>query len=179
MNEDKRDNSQIEQLVKRAQEDEVELLPLLMPEGENADQPQQDTPSTADEDEDEDRFSKKSTSAVLMESLADDEGEKVDFSLPHVLRGDILTAQWLRRQIWWLIMVVVMAFIYVSNRYYAQKQIIHNNHLKKELRTAHFDAMARSSQLMHLCRRSDIMEQLAQRNSTLKVPDRQPVIIDN
>ena len=92
-------------------------------------------------------------------------------------RGDILTARWLRNQIWWLIMGVAMAFVYVSNRYYAQKQMIHNNHLKEELKETHYDAMARSSQLMRNCRRSIIVDKLSDSNNTLVMPEKQPATV--
>ena len=102
----------------------------------------------------------------------------ISFSLPNVLRGDILTTRWLRQQIWWLVMVVCMAFFYVSNRYYAQKQMINNNHLKEELKEMHYDAMARSSQLMRNSRRSIIVDKLMSSNSTLAMPERQPATIE-
>ena len=173
-----KNNSQINELVDRAMQPEDELLPLLMPEDNTSttDSNLKENIQTANE-EDHD-LDGKSARRVLIESLADDEGERVDFSLPHVLRGDILTTQWLRRQIWWLVMVVAMAFIYVSNRYYAQKQQIHNTHLKNELREMHYDAMARSSQLMRNCRRSIIVEKLSDSNSTLTMPDHQPAVVE-
>lgn len=162
---------------RNAQADE-ELLPLLMPE---------DTQQTADgsnknhrrhhvEDDDED-LDNKSARKRLIDSLTDDEGEKTSFSLSYVLRGDILTGHWFRRQVWWIAMVIVMAFLYVSNRYYAQKQQILNEQLRTELKETHYDAMARSSQLMRNCRRSNIMERLTATGSTLATPDSRPAVI--
>ena len=179
MNRDTQDNSQISELVARAKQPEDELLPLIMPEDVGSHQAgrQQATTSADTEEEDEEELDSKSARQVLIKALTDDEDERIDFSLPHVLRGDILTTRWLRRQIWWLVMVVAMAFLYVSNRYYAQKQMIRNNHLKEELKETHYDAMARSSQLMRNCRRSIIVEKLTGSNSTLTMPEKQPATV--
>ena len=71
-----------------------------------------------------------------------------------------------------------MAFLYVSNRYSAQKQLIENENLKEELKETHYDAMARSSQLMRNSRRSIIVDKLADANSSLTMPERQPAMIE-
>ena len=177
MNRDIHDNNQIDELVARAQQSEDELLPLMMPEDIGNHQAGSTQATASADTEEDEELDSKSARQVLIKTLTDDEDERIDFSLPHVLRGDILTTRWLRRQIWWLVMVVAMAFLYVSNRYYAQKQMIRNNHLKEELKETHYDAMARSSQLMRNCRRSMIVEKLTDSNSTLTMPDKQPATV--
>lgn len=150
-----------------------QLLPLMMPEGE----PPKD--SVSQEDDDDEELDNKTAHRKLIESFTDDEGEKNDINLFYIIRGDIFTAKWLRKQILWLIMLVVLAFIYVSNRYGAQEQMIHNNRLKDQLKEIHYNAMARSSELMRNCRRSTIMEQLENNpNNTLIQSDKQPAIIE-
>ena len=181
-----KDYNQIDELVERAMQPEDELLPLMMPgetlEVYTAPATKKEETATvtakAEADDEDDELDGKSTTEVLMSALADDEGERVDISLSHVLRGDILDTKWLRKQIGWLVMVVIMAFFYVSNRYYAQKQMINNNHLKEELKETHYDAMARSSQLMRNSRRSMIVDKLSGINSTLTMPERQPAIVE-
>jgi len=138
--------------------------------------------NTQDEanDEPDVELDSKSARKKLIESLADDEGEKTEAGLSFVLGGNILTTKWLRKQILWLVMVVVLAFAYVSNRYYAQQQQVHIEHLKRELKTTHYDAMARSAQLMKLYRRSTIIEHLNQiPGNTLVMPQMQPAVIPN
>ena len=191
-NNDMKNYSQIDELVERDMQPEPELLPLMMPDDtmqvytapmqETAPKPAP-TPSdkvktSPETDDDEDEFEGQSARQVLISALAEDEDERISLSLPNVLRGDILTAKWLRRQIWWMVMVVLMAFLYVSNRYSAQKQLIENENLKEELKETHYDAMARSSQLMRNSRRSIIMDKLADANSSLTMPERQPAMIE-
>lgn len=172
------DNRQINQLLGRAMQSDDELLPLIMPEeADTYKKTEQVSSQAAKEEEDDEELDSKSARQALIKALAEDEDSRVAVTLPYVLRGDILTARWLRNQIWWLIMVVAMAFVYVSNRYYAQKQMIHNNHLKEELKETHYDAMARSSQLMRNCRRSIIVDKLSDSNNTLAMPEKQPATV--
>ena len=176
-------SKQLDELLERAQAPDDGLRPLIMTEGEShapeGEQGSNGSDSNGNNDDaDEEELDNKSARRKLLESFTDDEGEKADFNLSYVLRGDILTAHWLRQQIWWLIMVVALAFVYVSNRYYAQKQQIHNNHLKEQLKEIHYDAMARSSQLMRHCRRSTIVEIIESNpQNTLQMPDKQPATI--
>ena len=139
--------------------------------------PEDIDPESEDNEEDLDN---KTARKKLLTSLTDDEGEKTELGLSFVLGGNILTTKWLREQILWLVMVVVMAFFYVSNRYYAQKQEIHIENLKTELKSSHYDAMARSAQLMRLYRRSTIIEHLNKiPGNTLTMPTKQPAVIPN
>ncbi len=183
-------SKQIDQLVARAQSDEQmppmnnnsqseeELLPLLMPEETEQDSSAQNNRKHHRREEDDDEYlDGKSARRKLIDSLTDDEGEKTSISLSYVLRGDILTGKWFRRQVWWIAMVIIMAFLYVSNRYCAQKQQILNEQLRSELKETHYDAMARSSQLMRNCRRSNIMERLTATGSTLTTPESRPAVI--
>lgn len=151
----------------RPREEAEPLIPLIMPEENRPD------------DDDEEELDSKTARRKLMESFTDDEGEKADINFFYILRGDILTTKWLRTHILWLVMLVVLAFLYVSNRYYAQEQMIRNNRLKNELKEVHYNAMARSSELMRNCRRSTIMEQLeTDPQNTLMPSEKQPAEVE-
>lgn len=155
----------------RQPEENEPLIQLMVPESAPAD--------NSLDDSDEKELDGKTARRKLMESFTDDEGEKSDINFFYILRGDILTAKWLRTHILWLVMLVVLAFLYVSNRYYAQEQMIHNNKLKNELKEVHYNAMARSSELMRNCRRSTIMEQLAtDPENTLAPSTKQPAEVE-
>ncbi len=177
-----------------AERESEQLLDLIMPGEEVAPvasaTPQADatTPvaapkDTNDKDIDDDNdeaLDKKTAQQRLFESLTDDEGEKSEGGLSFVLGGNILTTKWLRKQILWLVMVVALAMLYVSNRYYAQKQEVHIQHLKRELKENHYNAMARSAQLMRLYRRSTIIEHLENiPGNDLIMPPKQPAVIPN
>lgn len=158
-------------------EEDGPLLELEIPEDlpiHNDPQPQKSS-----DDDDDDDMENMSAQDRLIKSFTEDEEEgRTDFNISYILRGDVLTAKWLRRQIPWFIMLVLFAFLYVSNRYYAQKQMIHNNQLRHQLKEIHYDAMARSSELMRNCRRSTILDRLNNNpNNTILPPDKQPAVI--
>ncbi len=155
----------------RPREEAEPLIPLIMPEESRG--------GDCSDDDDEEELDSKTARRKLMESFTDDEGEKADINFFYILRGDILTTKWLRTHILWLVMLVVLAFLYVSNRYYAQEQMIRNNRLKNELKEVHYNAMARSSELMRNCRRSTIMEQLeTDPQNTLVPSEKQPAEVE-
>ncbi len=104
------------------------LHEIIMPEAK----PVNDAPQPEPDDDEE--LDNKTARQRLIDTFNDDEGEKSNINLSYILRGDILTAQWFRRQLWWFIMVVVMAFAYVSIRFFAQQQQIHNNQLRNLLK---------------------------------------------
>ena len=157
-------------------EDE-QLIDLIMPPGNEGEPAPKG--KRADKSEDDEVLDSKAAHRKLLETFTDDEGEKSEFNIFPIINGEILSAKWFRRHILWLVMLVALAFLYVSNRYYAQEQMIRNNRLKEELKEVHYNAMARSSELMRNCRRSTIMEQLeANPQNTLMPSDKQPAVIE-
>ena len=152
------------------QHEEEPLIPLITPE------PIAETSNKDNSEKDDDKLDDKAAHRKLLEAFTDDDGEKTTINIPNFMSGEVLTA--LKKHWLWLTMIVTLTFFYVSNRYYTQEQMIHNNRLKEELKEVHYNAMARSSELMRNCRRSTIMEQLnADPQNTLQPSEKQPAVI--
>ena len=99
-------------------------------------------------------------------------------TLREVLDGSMLSAQWIRSQIWLMILIVVSTFVYVAFRYQCQQDLITINKLETQLKDARYKALSTSSELTERCRESRILEMLKQqRDSLLKVSERPPYII--
>lgn len=96
------------------------------------------------------------------------EEEHVKLTLSSILGGDILGGRWFRRQFWFIIMVVGMIIIYVSNRYACQQEMIQTKMLTDTLLDRRYKALTRSSQLKERKRRSFIEESLT--DTTLQTP---------
>ncbi len=79
--------------------------------------------------------------------FSDQETGGSSMSLRNILGGDILTTDFLRRQIWLLILIVICSIIYISNRYSCQQEMIEIDRLKKILTDIKYDALPRSSEL--------------------------------
>lgn len=101
--------------------------------------------------------------------------EHVKLSLSSILGGDILGGRWFRRQFWYIIMVVCMLIVYVSNRYACQQEMIQTKMLTDTLLDRRYKALTRSSQLKEKTRRSYIEESLA--DTTLQTPNNPSYVI--
>lgn len=113
----------------------------------------------------EDRRARKALKDLTRE---EDGSERTNVSFRSILGGDILAGGWFRRQFWYIVMLVVMAIIYVSNRYYCQQEMITASHLADTLADRRYKALTISSQIKEMTRRSVIEEQLP--DTMLKTP---------
>lgn len=82
-------------------------------------------------------------------------------TLASILGGDILGGKWFRKQFWYIVMVVAMVIVYVSNRYSCQQEMIQTKMLTDTLLDRRYKALTRSSQLKEKMRRSVIENSLA------------------
>jgi hypothetical protein len=121
--------------------------------------------------------------ATTMETLKaftnDDEGRRQNITLREILGGDFLTAQAIRKQIWVIVLIVVITIIYIANRYGSQKELIEIDKLSIELQDAKYKALSSSSTLTERCRESHVLEILqANKDSMLHIADQPPFIIN-
>ena len=94
---------------------------------------------------------------------ADDDGNvgaRSKVTLASILGGDILGGRWFRKQFWYMVMIVAMLIVYVSNRYSCQQEQILTKVLNDTLIDRRYKALTRSSQLKERMRRSYIEESL-------------------
>lgn len=100
-------------------------------------------------------------------------------NLRTILGGDILNADFVRGQLWLILLVVVFTIIYVAFRYQCQQDMLAIDKLERELKDAKYRALASSSSLTEKCRESHILEMLKNRNdSLLQISDQPPYIIN-
>ena len=76
----------------------------------------------------------------------------------------MLGGHWFRQQFWFIVMVVGMIIVYVSNRYSCQQEMIETKVLSDTLLDRRYKALTRSSQLKEKMRRSYIEETLVDTN---------------
>ena len=100
---------------------------------------------------------------ALRNLTADDDGEvdsRSKVTLASILGGDILGGRWFRKHFWYMVMIVAMLIVYVSNRYSCQHEQILTKVLSDTLIDRRYKALTRSSQLKERMRRSYIEESL-------------------
>ena len=94
-----------------------------------------------------------------------------------ILGGDILAADFFRRQIKLLILIMVLIIFYIHNRYASQQQLIEIDRLKKELTDIRYEALCLSSELMEKTRQSRIEEYISTGGTDLETPTSPPYLI--
>jgi hypothetical protein len=94
-----------------------------------------------------------------------------------VLGGDILAADFFRRQAKLMVLIMVCIIFYIHNRYACQQQLIEIDKLKKELIDTKYDALTRSSELMERSRQSHIEEYISSKGIDLEAPTSPPYLI--
>lgn len=117
--------------------------------------------------------------AIAKQAIEDEAPLSSSFTLRKILGGDILTAQVIRRQIWFIVLVVFFIIIYISNRYSIQQDMIEIDQLQEELQNAKYKALSSSSQITERSRESNVLKMLQNnKDSVLHIATQPPYIIN-
>ena len=92
-----------------------------------------------------------------MEQPNNKQKEASHISLRSILGGEILVHSFLRRQVYLLILIVILTILYIDNRYSSQQELIEIDRLKKELTDIKYDALTISSELTEKSRQSRML----------------------
>ncbi|MBO4801846.1 MAG: hypothetical protein J5545_08290 [Bacteroidaceae bacterium] len=99
-------------------------------------------------------------------------------SLREILGGDYLIGSFLRHNILFILMLVLMGIVYISNRYGAQQEIIEEVNLRKELQEKRSYAQTQYAKLTMQTRQSALEQRLKNLgDSTLLAAKEPPFII--
>lgn len=99
-------------------------------------------------------------------------------TLRDFLNGNILTKKFIQRQYGLVIMIAVLAFVYVDNRYYCETQMAKEIQLKKELKDLKYESLTISAELMQISRRSTVLRMVNEKGLDLKETTAPPIKID-
>lgn len=141
--------------------------------------------TTNEQTSDEHKAEDTSESAPSLRTIIRQQTENDDMplskniTLRKVLGGDILNTQFLRRQIWVMVIVTLFVIVYISNRYKCQQNLIKIDKLTNELEDAKYRALSSSSDLTQQTRESKVLERLHNdKDSTLHIAMQPPYIIN-
>ena len=128
-------------------------------------------------DESEEHLSAKLKQKINQTSEGD-EAPSASLRLRDVLGGDFLWTL-ARKQIWLIILIVLIVTAYVAIRYQCQQDAIDIAQLEKDLVGAKFESLSSSSNLTRMSRQSNITDLLQKSDSVqLHHADQPPYIID-
>lgn len=133
-------------------------------------------PETADDDVD----SAPSLRTIIRQQAIEDELPLTkNVTLGKILGGEMLNTQFLRQQIWVIVLITLFIIVYISNRYKCQQNLIKIDNLQSELEDAKYRALSSSSDLTQQIRESKVLERLHNdKDSTLHIPTQPPYIIN-
>ncbi len=135
--------------------------------------------STAPETADDDVDSAPSLRTIIRQQAIEDELPLTkNVTLGKILGGEMLNTQFLRQQIWVIVLITLFIIVYISNRYKCQQNLIKIDNLQSELEDAKYRALSSSSDLTQQTRESKVLERLHNdKDSTLHIPTQPPYII--
>lgn len=100
-------------------------------------------------------------------------------TLREILFGDYLIGTFLRGQLWFILLLVVLGVAYISNRYGAQQEIVEEERLRQELNERKNYALTQYAELTRRTRQSALEQQLRSRgDSTLLSSTEPPFMIE-
>lgn len=121
---------------------------------------------------------RKGKAAVPEEGKADARQKARKANFTRYMFGDFISIDSMRRNIGFIVIVVVCMLIYIGNGYSSQQEMIELNRLKDEVENAKYNALTYSSELLEKSRQSHIEEYLKRKgDSTLQIPTTQPFVI--
>ena len=132
-------------------------------------------PETADDDVDR---APSLRTIIRQQAIEDELPLTKNVTLGKILGGEMLNTQFLRQQIWVIVLITLFIIVYISNRYKCQQNLIKIDNLQSELEDAKYRALSSSSDLTQQTRESKVLERLHNdKDSTLHIPTQPPYII--
>ena len=102
-----------------------------------------------------------------------------DLSLKDLIWGEFLVSKFIREQMMLLVIICAFIVVYISNRFQCQQNTIKISKLTEQLKDAKYRAMASSSELTEMTRKSRVLTKLRENNdSTLQMSKQPPYIIN-
>lgn len=123
---------------------------------------------------------KMSAIQQIKASASEEDGKPSQtLSLRGLLGGDMLSTNFMRRQVWLILLIMVFIIVYVAFRYQCQQDMIAIDKLEKDLKDMKYKALSTSSTLTEKSRESHIIDILkTSKDSLLKPSDQPPYIIN-
>lgn len=101
------------------------------------------------------------------------------FTLKKILGGELLNAQYIRSQVWLILLIVAFTIVYITNRYNVQRDLIELDKLQDELQDAKYKALSASSAITEKSRESNVLDVLKTgKDSVLHIATQPPYIIN-
>ena len=96
-----------------------------------------------------------------------------------VISGNVLVRGYLVKQVPYIVLLVILAILYITNRYKNEKIAIEEQQLKEELKNLRSESITTAAELMRISRQSEVVKLVKERGMELEESTVPPKIIDN
>jgi len=96
-----------------------------------------------------------------------------------ILNGNILTKKFFQKQYGLIIMIAVLVFLYVDNRYQCENQQVREIELKKKIQDVKYESLTISAELMEISRQSNVMKKVNESGLPLVESTTPPIVIED
>ena len=96
-----------------------------------------------------------------------------------ILNGNILTKRFFQKQYGLIIMIAVLVFLYVDNRYQCENQQAREIELKKKIQDVKYESLTISAELMEISRQSNVMKKVNESGLPLVESTTPPIVIED
>jgi cell division protein FtsL len=96
-----------------------------------------------------------------------------------VISGNVLVRGYLVKHVPYIILLVVLAILYISNRYKNEKIAIEQQQLQEELKNLRSESITTAAELMRISRQTEVINLVKERGMELEESTVPPKIIDN
>jgi hypothetical protein len=100
------------------------------------------------------------------------------FSFKGLIDGSLLTMGSVVKQLPFILFIVFLAFVYIANRYHAEKVVRQIDALKSEVKDLKAEEITTATELMNLNRPSNVQALVDDRGLGLKISDEPPFVIN-
>lgn len=96
-----------------------------------------------------------------------------------VLNGEIFSKRFFKKQYKLIILISILAFFYVDNRYSCETQLAKSIKLKKQIQDAKYESLTISAELMNLSRQSNVLKLVKERDLQLMQTSVPPIVLND
>jgi hypothetical protein len=129
----------------------------------------QEAPETPESSEEE---APVSDSEKLMRSLVSDEDEADELTVEGIRQMLDAAPRWFLSQWKLLLLCLVGIFLYITNGYQAQMELMRESELESELKDWRYRSITRVSELTLLCRQSQLEQKLREQGDSTLTPSK-------
>ncbi|MGD0341581.1 MAG: FtsL-like putative cell division protein [Bacteroidales bacterium] len=88
--------------------------------------------------------------------------------MKEILSGTMVTEKIILKNLWYVLLITLLAAIYIGNRFHAEKITRELSKLQREVRDLRSESLSTSADLMNLSRQSEVYSLIKERGLTLE-----------